>query len=97
MGAFPKFQTDLCESVTPAQVDFCVILSANRKRERGMRLVLNLVQTLQAATMKGIFFIKVCQPGYSDSSILCQNTNTERVKERESIKKDGSDKKQTRE
>lgn len=37
------------------------------------------------------FFIKVCQLGYSDSSILCQNTNTERarVKERESIKKDG--------
>lgn len=55
-----------------------------------MSPVLNLVQTLQAATMKGIFFfIKVCQLGYSDNSILCQYTNTEgvRVKERESIKK----------
>lgn len=48
-----------------------------------MRPVLNLVQTPQAATIKGIFFfIKVCQLGYSDNSILCQYRKRNNSKKR---------------
>lgn len=74
-----------CESCTSR------FLQRERATEREMRPFLNLFQTPQAATIKGVYFIKVCQLGYSHSPILCQNTNMEgvRVKDWESVEKVG--------
>lgn len=78
--------------MTPAQAGFHVIFQQSEgEAEREMRPFLNLFQTPQASTIKGIYFIKVCQLGYSHGPILCQNTNTEGVrgKDGESVGKVG--------
>lgn len=64
LGHSQRLQTDLWENATPTQVDFCIILSANREREGrrerrgtgGVRPVLNHVQLCRLPRWRGHFF-----------------------------------------
>lgn len=87
LGALLKFAKDAKMWLLHKQV----FTERERATEREMRPFLNLFQTPQAITIKGVYFIKVCQLGYSHSPILCQNTNMEgvRVKDWESVEKVG--------